>query len=96
MRRKYTFAALAAFVMTFEIPAATITPSAFTTDALKAAIASASAGDTVDLSGFSGTLTVNEVLFPAASMTIRGPADRSVVLTTSIAAIASSRRRTRP
>ncbi|MBO6121665.1 MAG: right-handed parallel beta-helix repeat-containing protein [Kiritimatiellae bacterium] len=84
-KHKYTFAALAALVMAFEIPAATIAPTAFTSDALKAAIASASAGDTVDLSGFSGTLTVNEVLFPAASMTIRGPADRSVVLTTSIA-----------
>ena len=85
MKHKYTFAALAAIAMTFEITAATIAPAAFTSDALKSAIASASAGDTVDLSGFSGTLTVNEVLFPAASMTIRGPADRSVVLTTSIA-----------
>ena len=74
-------------LLAFAIPvsAATIAPAAFTSAALKAAIASASAGDTIDLSGFSGTLTVNEVLFPAASMTIRGPADRSVVLTTSIA-----------
>lgn len=82
---KYAFVAIAAIAMTFEITAANIAPVEFTSDALKAAIASASAGDTVDLSGFSGTLTVNEVLFPAASMTIRGPADRSVVLTTSIA-----------
>lgn len=84
-KHKYTFAALAALVMAFEIPAATITPSAFTTDALKAAIASAGAGDVVDLSGFSGTLTVDEVLFPAVSMTVKGPADQSVVLKTSIA-----------
>ena len=64
--------------------AANIVPSDFTTDALKSALASASEGDTIDLSGFSGTLTVEEVLFPAVSMTIRGPADQSVVLTSSL------------
>ena len=83
--KKLTFPILALLALEIPVSAATIAPTAFTSDALKAAIASASAGDTVDLSGFSGTLTVNEVLFPAASMTIRGPADRSVVLTTSIA-----------
>ena len=83
--KKLTFPLLALLALEIPVSAATIAPTAFTSDALKAAIASASAGDTVDLSGFSGTLTVNEVLFPAASMTIRGPADRSVVLTTSIA-----------
>ena len=83
--KKLTFPLLALLAFAIPVSAATIAPTAFTSDALKAAIASAGAGDTVDLSGFSGTLTVNEVLFPAASMTIRGPADRSVVLTTSIA-----------
>ena len=83
--KKLTFPLLALLALEIPVSAATIAPTAFTSDALKAAIASAGAGDTVDLSGFSGTLTVNEVLFPAASMTIRGPADRSVVLTTSIA-----------
>ena len=83
--KKLTFPLLALLALEIPVSAATIAPTAFTSDALKAAIASASAGDTVDLSGFSGTLTVNEVLFPAASMTIRGPADRSGVLTTSIA-----------
>ena len=83
--KKLTFPLLALLALEIPVSAATIAPAAFTSDALKAAIASASAGDTVDLSGFSGTLMVNEVLFPAASMTIRGPADRSVVLTTSIA-----------
>ena len=85
MNYKHILSAMAALAIAFGIQAANIVPVAFTSDSLKAAIASAGAGDTVDLSGFSGTLTVNEVLFPAASMTIRGPADRSVVLTTSIA-----------
>ena len=83
--KKLTLSILALLAFAIPVSAATIAPAAFTSDSLKAAIASAGAGDTVDLSGFSGTLTVNEVLFPAASMTIRGPADRSVVLTTSIA-----------
>ena len=83
MRRILPLLALCALALPAR--AATVTPSAFTSAALKTAIASASAGDTIDLSGFSGTLTVDEVLFPAVSMTIKGAADRSVVLKTSIA-----------
>ena len=76
---------LALCALAMPASSATIVPDDFTSDALKTAIASASADDVIDLSGFSGTLTVSEVLFPAVSLTIKGPADRSVVLTTSIA-----------
>lgn len=83
--KKPTLPLLALLAFAIPVSAATIAPTAFTSDALKAAIASAGAGDVVDLSGFSGTLTVDEVLFPAVSMTVKGPADQSVVLKTSIA-----------
>ena len=83
--KKLALSLLSLLAFAIPVSAATIAPAAFTSDALKAAIASASAGDTVDLSGFSGTLTVDEVLFPAVSMTVKGPADQSVVLKTSIA-----------
>ena len=83
--KKLALSLLSLLAFAIPVSAATIAPTAFTSDALKAAIASAGAGDVVDLSGFSGTLTVDEVLFPAVSMTVKGPADQSVVLKTSIA-----------
>jgi len=62
---------------------AAIVPSAMTSSDLKTAVQSASSGDTIDLSDFSGTLTVDEIIFPEVSMRIVGPADKSLVVKTS-------------
>ena len=66
------------------LSAETITPTTLSTESLKSAIQGASSGDIIDLSGFTGTLTVSEIIFPEVSLTIKGPKDNSLIMTTSI------------
>lgn len=66
------------------LSAETIAPATLSTESLKLAIQGANSGDIIDLSSFSGTLTVSEIIFPEVSLTIKGPKDNSLIMTTSI------------
>ena len=56
-------------IATVSLSAEIITPTTLSTESLKSAIQGASSGDIIDLSGFTGTLTVSEIIFPEVSLT---------------------------